>query len=98
MELSMDYKLMEKRPTNSIKKEAYRCRMCGCTPIEPKRFAIVEESIDGKNYAFDSEGCALMFKRAQECNGRRRCCIHRMVMFKLSYSCPSFVSLLLMSK
>jgi hypothetical protein len=36
--------------------------MCGCTPIEPKRSAIVKESIDGKYHAFDSEGCALIFK------------------------------------
>ena len=47
---------------NQLYKEAYRCRMCGCTPIDPKRSAIVEESIDGKNYAFDSEGCALLIK------------------------------------
>ena len=62
---------------NQLYKEAYRCRMCGCTPIEPKWSA----SIDGKNYAFDSEGCALIFKGAQKCNGRRRCCIDRKAMF-----------------
>jgi hypothetical protein len=30
--------------------------MCESTPREPKRSAIVEESIDGKNYVFDSNG------------------------------------------
>ena len=54
---------------NQLYKEAYRCRMCGCTPIEPKWSAIVEESIDGKNYAFDSEGCALIFKRLRNVMG-----------------------------
>ena len=29
--------------------EVYRCILCGSTPREPKRSAIVEESIDGKN-------------------------------------------------
>ena len=54
---------------NQLYKEAYRCRMCGCTPIEPKRSAIVEESIDGKNYVFDSKGCALIFKRLRNVMG-----------------------------
>ena len=44
-------------------KEANRCIMCGGTPREPKRSAIVEESIDGKNYVFHSNGCALIFRR-----------------------------------
>ena len=54
---------------NQLYKEAYRCRMCGCTPIEPKRSAIVEESIDGKNYVFDSNGCALIFRRLRTVMG-----------------------------
>ena len=53
---------------NQLYKEAYRCSMCECTPIEPKRSAIVEESIDGKNYVFDSNG-ALIFKRLRNVMG-----------------------------
>ena len=53
---------------NQLYKEAYRCIMCGSTPREPKRSAIVEESIDGKNYVFDSNG-ALIFKRLRNVMG-----------------------------
>jgi hypothetical protein len=54
---------------NQLYKELYRCIMCGSTPREPKRSAIVEESIDGKNYAFDSNGCALTFRRLRNVLG-----------------------------
>ena len=30
----------------------------GSAPREPKKSAIVEQFIDGKNYVFDSDGCA----------------------------------------
>ena len=49
--------------------EVYRCILCGSTPREPKRSAIVEESIDGKNYVFDSKGCALIFRRLRNVMG-----------------------------
>ena len=61
MELSMDYKPTEKRLRNS--REAYRCIMCGNPPREPKRSVIVEETINGKHYIFDSTRCALIFKK-----------------------------------
>ena len=54
---------------NQLYKEANRCIMCGSIPREPKRSAIVEESIDGKNYVFDSMGCALIFKRLRNVMG-----------------------------
>ena len=54
---------------NQLYKEAYRCIMCGSTPREPKRSAIVEESIDGKNYVFDSNVCALIFRRLRTVMG-----------------------------
>jgi hypothetical protein len=54
---------------NRLYKEAYRCIMCGSPPREPKRSAIVEESIDGKNYVFDSNGCALIFRRLRNVMG-----------------------------
>ena len=54
---------------NQLYKEANRCIMCGSIPREPKRSAIVEESIDGKNYVFDSNGCALIFRRLRNVMG-----------------------------
>ena len=50
---------------NQLYKEANRCIMCGSIPREPKRSAIVEESIDGINYVFDSNGCALIFRGSE---------------------------------
>ena len=47
---------------NQLYKEAYRCIICG-PPRKPKRSVIVEETIDGENYIFDSNVCALIFKR-----------------------------------
>jgi len=63
------YGLQAYGEVNQLYKEAYRCSMCECTPIEPKRSAIVEESIDGKNYVFDSKGCALIFERLSNVMG-----------------------------
>ena len=48
---------------NQLYKEAYRCIICGSPPTKPKRSVIVEETIDGENYIFDSNVCALIFKR-----------------------------------
>lgn len=48
---------------NQLYKEAYRCIICGSPPRKPKRSVIVEETIDGENYIFDSNVCALLFKR-----------------------------------
>jgi hypothetical protein len=48
---------------NQLYKEAYRCIICGSPPRKPKRSVIVEETIDGENYIFDSNVCALIFKR-----------------------------------
>jgi uncharacterized protein with PIN domain len=44
-------------------REAHRCVMCGGPPREPKRSVIVEETIEGKHYIFDSTRCALIFKK-----------------------------------
>ena len=44
-------------------REAYRCVMCGNPPREPKRSVILEETIEGKHYIFDSTRCALIFKK-----------------------------------
>jgi hypothetical protein len=44
-------------------REAHRCVMCGNPPRESKRSVIVQEAINGKNYTFDSTGCALIFKK-----------------------------------
>jgi hypothetical protein len=44
-------------------REAYRCVMCGSPPREPKKSVIVEETINGKNYTFDSTACMLIFKK-----------------------------------
>jgi hypothetical protein len=44
-------------------REAYRCVMCGSPPREPKRSVIVEETIEGKHYIFDSTRCASIFKK-----------------------------------
>jgi hypothetical protein len=44
-------------------REAHRCVMCGNPPREPKRSVIVKETINGKNYIFDSTRCALIFKK-----------------------------------
>ena len=48
---------------NQLYKEAYRCIICGSPTRKPKRSVIVEETIDGENYIFDSNVCALIFKR-----------------------------------
>ena len=63
------YGLQAYGEANQLYKEAYKCILCGSTPREPKRSAIVEESIDGKNYVFDSMGCALIFKRLRNVMG-----------------------------
>ena len=44
-------------------REAYRCAMCGNPPREPKKSVIVQETINGKNYTFDSTACMLIFKK-----------------------------------
>jgi hypothetical protein len=44
-------------------REAYRCVMCGSPPREPKKSVIVEETIKGKHYIFDSARCASIFKK-----------------------------------
>ncbi|MFZ0648230.1 MAG: hypothetical protein WAM27_08425 [Nitrososphaeraceae archaeon] len=46
--------------------EAYKCIMCGRPPREPKRSVVVEETIDGKSYIFDSNGCALIFRKLKD--------------------------------
>ena len=43
--------------------------MCGNAPREPKRSAIVEQFIDGKNYVFDSNGCAIIYRRLRNVMG-----------------------------
>jgi hypothetical protein len=50
--------------------EVYRCKMCGRFPREPKKSVVVEETIDGRNYTFDSNGCALVFKKLKDVMGR----------------------------
>jgi hypothetical protein len=47
---------------NELYKEAYRCVMCG-KPAKEKGSAIIEQSVDGKNFLYDSNGCALIFRR-----------------------------------
>jgi hypothetical protein len=47
---------------NGLYKEAYKCVMCGKPPKE-KGSPIIEQSVDGKNFVFDSNGCALIFRR-----------------------------------
>lgn len=47
---------------NELYNEANKCIMCGKSPIE-KGSAIVEQSKDGKHYVFDSNECALIFRR-----------------------------------
>lgn len=47
---------------NELYNEAYRCVMCGNPPKE-KGSAIIEQSIDGKNFVFDSNVCTLIFRR-----------------------------------
>ena len=54
---------------NDLYKEAYRCIMCGNAPRESKRSAIVEQFIDGKNYVFDSNGCAIIYRRLRNVMG-----------------------------
>jgi hypothetical protein len=54
---------------SELYKEAYRCIMCGSAPREPKRSAVIEQSIDGKNYVFDSNGCALIYRRLRNVMG-----------------------------
>jgi hypothetical protein len=54
---------------NQLYKEAYRRIICGSPPREPKRSVIVEETIDGENYIFDSNGCALIFKMLRSVMG-----------------------------
>ena len=54
---------------NQLYKEAYRCIICGSPPRKPKRSVIVEETIDGENYIFDSNVCALIFKRLRSVMG-----------------------------
>lgn len=62
MGLNMEYRPMEKKQ-KELYKEAHRCLMCGNTPTEPKKSNIVEEIIDGTRYSFDSNGCALAFRK-----------------------------------
>lgn len=49
--------------------EVYRCIMCGRPPREPRKSLVVEETIDGKSYTFDSNGCALIFKKLKNVLG-----------------------------
>jgi hypothetical protein len=65
---SMNSKLMEKKPTNCIRKHI-DVIICGSPPRKPKRSVIVEETIDGENYIFDSNVCALIFKRLRSVMG-----------------------------
>jgi hypothetical protein len=50
-------------------KEAHRCIMCGNTPREPKMSVIVEGTINGEIYTFDSAGCMLIFKKVRNVMG-----------------------------
>jgi hypothetical protein len=50
--------------------EVYKCIMCGRPPREPKRSVVVEETIDGKSYIFDSNGCALIFRKLNDIIGK----------------------------
>jgi hypothetical protein len=43
--------------------------MCGSPPREPKRSVIVGETINGKNYTFDSKGCLLVYKKLRNVMG-----------------------------
>ena len=67
MGLSMSYKHGEE--ANELYKESYRCIMCGSAPREPKKSAIVEQFIDGKSYVFDSNGCAIIYRRLRNVMG-----------------------------
>ena len=67
---------------NQLYKEAYRCIICASPPRKPKRSVIVEETIDGENYIFDSNVCALIFKRLRIVMGEGVRCIDRIAMFK----------------
>jgi hypothetical protein len=53
---------------NELYKEVYRCVMCGSIPRE-KGSTIIEQSISGKNYVFDSDRCALIFRRLRSVMG-----------------------------
>ena len=54
---------------NELYKESYRCIMRGNAPREPKKSAIVEQFIDGKNYVFDSNGCTIIYRRRRNVMG-----------------------------
>jgi hypothetical protein len=50
--------------------EVYKCIMCGRPPRMTRRSVIVEEKIDGRSYIFDTNGCALIFRKLKEVNGK----------------------------
>jgi hypothetical protein len=56
--------------------EANRCIMCGVrSPPEEltNKSQPIEEIIDGRHYSFDSDGCALIFKKLRSVYGRDFC-------------------------
>jgi hypothetical protein len=50
--------------------EVYKCIMCGRPPRMTRRSVIVEEKIDGRSYIFDTNGCALIFRKLKEVIGK----------------------------
>lgn len=50
--------------------EVYKCIMCGRPPRTTRRSVIVEEKIDGRSYIFDSNGCALIFRKLKDIIGK----------------------------
>jgi hypothetical protein len=50
--------------------EVYKCIMCGRPPRMTRRSVIVGEKIDGRSYIFDTNGCALIFRKLEEVIGK----------------------------
>ena len=50
--------------------EVYKCIMCGRPPRMTRRSVIVEEKIDGRSYIFDTNGCALIFRKLKDVIGK----------------------------
>jgi hypothetical protein len=50
--------------------EVYKCIMCGRPPRITSHSVIVEEKIDGRSYIFDTNGCALIFRKLKEVIGK----------------------------
>ena len=61
------------KEATELYKEAYRCAMCGKTPTVPTKSNIIEEIIDGTWYSFDSNICALIFKKLSSVVGKILC-------------------------